>query len=150
LRRVQPGAHRLVSMHRPSILSAASALKRSGRAVTAVASLAMLLSLSSPVSAYFVCARGMAEAGPMCPMCHGDATPGPDPCCKLIVKSTIAASPSTVRVDDGRANDQFVSPVTVPAATPCGTEIMSRPFRSVDLERAGPSPTPSQTTALRL
>jgi len=150
LRRVLPGVHRLMIMRRPSILSAASALKRSGRAVTAVASLAMLLSLSSPVSAYFVCARGMAEAGPNCPMCHGDATPSPNSCCKLIVKSTLAASLSTVRMDDGRANDRLVSPVTVPAATPCGTEIMSRPFPFVDLERAGPSSIPSQTTALRL
>jgi hypothetical protein len=113
-------------------------------------SLAMLLGLSSPVSAYFVCARGMAEAGPACPMCHGDATLAPNSCCKLIVKSTLATSPSTVRINDARANDRFPSPVTVPAATPCGTETMSRPFRFVDFERVGPSPTASLTTALRL
>jgi len=137
-------------MHYPSILSAASVLRRSGRAAVAVTSLAMLLTLSSPVSAHFVCARGMAEAGPTCPMCHGDATTGPNSCCKLIVKSTSAATPSTVRIDDGRANDRFVSPVTVPAVTPCGTETVSRSIRFVDLERAGPSSTPPQTTALRL
>jgi len=139
-----------MSMHHPSILSAASVLKRSGRAAMVVTSLAMLLSLSSPVSAYFVCARGMAEAGPSCPMCHGHATSGPNSCCKLIVKSTVAANPSTVRIDDGRANDRLVSPVTVVAATPCGIETMSRPFRFVDLERAGPSSTSFQTTVLRL
>src|SRR2546427_9788024 len=95
-----------MSMHCPSILSAASVLKRSGRAAMAVTSLAMLLSLSPPVSADFVCARGMAEAGPTCPMCHGDATSGTNSCCKLVVKSTPAATPSTVRIDDGRANDR--------------------------------------------
>ncbi len=139
-----------MSMHYPSILSAASVLRRSSRATIVVTSLAMLLSLSSPVSAYFVCARGMAEAGPTCPMCHGDATSGTNSCCKLIVKSTLAATPTTVRIDDGRANDRSLSPVTVSAATPCGTETMSRPFRFVDIERAGPSSTPSKTTALRL
>jgi len=139
-----------MSMHYPSILSAASVLKRSGRVAVAATSLAMLLSLSSPVSAYFVCARGMAEAGPTCPMCHGDATSGPNSCCKLIVKSTLAATPSTVRIDDGRANDRLVSPITVPAATPRGTETVSQPFRIVDLERAGPGVTSLQTTALRL
>ena len=32
----------------------------------------------------------------------------------------------------------------------CGTETVSRSIRFVDLERAGPSSTPPQTTALRL
>ena len=140
-----------MSMDHLSILSAALAMKRSGRATMAVTSLAMLLSLSAPASAYFVCARGMEQAGPTCPMCHGDASAGASSCCKLIVKSTLAASPSTVRIEDGRANDRVVSPVTVPAVTPCGTETVSRPFRFVDLERAGPpSSTPFQTSALRL
>ena len=139
-----------MSMYHPSILSSALAMKRSGRATMAVTSLAMLLSLSAPASAYFVCARGMEQAGPTCPMCHGDASAGANSCCKLIVKSTLAASPSTVRIEDGRANDRVVSPVTVPAVTPCGTETVSRPFRFVDLERAGPGSTPPQTTALRL
>ncbi len=139
-----------MNMNHPSILSAASALKRSGRAAGALTALAVLLSLSSPVSAYFVCARGMAEAGPTCPMCHGHATSGPNSCCKLIVKSTLAASPSSARIDDGRANDRAVSPVMVPAASPCGTEAMPQPSRIVGPERAGPTSTPPQTTPLRL
>src|SRR5919198_3081975 len=59
---------------------------------------AMLVSLPGRATGHFVCTRGMAEAGPTCPLCHGDATatePGPgvrNSCCKFVVGSSVMDS----------------------------------------------------------
>src|SRR6266571_7852208 len=51
---------------------------------------AMLVSLPGGTTGHFVCTRGMAQAGPACPLCHGHKS-GAEPvggignaCCKFV------------------------------------------------------------------
>src|SRR5213593_2830860 len=66
---------------------------------------AMLVSLPGGAPGHFVCTLGMAEAGPACPLCHGDASseqPGGEignGCCKFVggqsaMDSRLAAAPA--------------------------------------------------------
>src|SRR5437867_9486288 len=66
---------------------------------------AMLVSLPGGAAGHFVCTLGMAEAGPACPLCHGQASaeqPGGgigNGCCKFVggesaMDSRLAAAPA--------------------------------------------------------
>jgi hypothetical protein len=69
------------------------------RALSAVLVLGMVVSIPASAGVRMVCTRGMAEAGPACPLCHGSEASGPPGCCRVDVSDgqptvLIVASPS--------------------------------------------------------
>lgn len=45
---------------------------------------AALTTVPAVSTGHIVCVRGMAQAGPSCPLCHGERAPTGPPCCKWI------------------------------------------------------------------
>lgn len=67
---------------------------------------AVFLSLPPGATGHFVCMLGMVEAGPDCPLCHGDTgakQPGPavgNSCCKFVAgQSAMESSLSPAKID---------------------------------------------------
>ena len=133
-----------------SIRSAVLALKRSTRAGTHLALLGIVLSAASPAPGRFVCNRGMAEAGPDCPSCHGHAPLTRSSCCTWIEKFAPQASPSSLRLTHEGGVEGLGTQVAFLAMLPSGLAAEAVAFGAAPLDRASPPRNPSGTTFLRL
>ncbi len=114
----------------------------------------MLLALFSPLAATanarFVCTKGMAQAGPSCPRCHGHgARPsGPasrTPCCRVVIDPAPVATTSMIQ-------SSGASPAPLPVLAPAGMSfgMSTTAVATVDVPpRPGPHFQASSTT-LRL
>ena len=83
--------HRNQGSNRTSSSMGGSTVMRFMRATMSWTLLAaMLLPLSAGSVGHFVCTRGMTQAGPVCPLCHGHVSAEPsgpklgDGCCKYV------------------------------------------------------------------
>jgi len=131
------GEHRKYAMFR--------LLRRSGfRATVAQSLLAAVLVLPFSSVGHFVCTKGMVEAGPACPMCHGAPSGVANACCKWVEDRTA----SSTQVTQVRGAEPPAAVVGVWSATSA--------FLAVDHTLSDPpSPTASppsspRTTQLRL
>lgn len=93
---------------------------------------AALLVLPSLSQGRFICTKGMAEAGPACPRCHGTATAVANPCCKWVVRADSPQQANMTRGAEPSAPPSAVLPALAgPAALRCSMDV----------------PTPSPTTS---
>ena len=97
-----------------------------------------------------MCNRGMAEAGPDCPSCHGHAPLSRSSCCTWIEKFAPQASPASLRLTHEGGVDGFGSPVAIMAMLPSSLVAEAAAFPAAPLDRASPPRNPSGTTFLRL
>ena len=133
----------------PSILAMAFGLKPVGRAAIAIVLLGSLLVPMAFSAGTLVCTRGMAQAGPACPLCHGHSSATPNPCCKWIEMNAAAANSSVDRLTDGRGNDRLASPVMILATLPNGVDAVGS-LGVVVPGGASPPGSSSRTSILRL
>lgn len=104
-----------------------------------LALLGNLAALDASAKVGFICTKGMVEAGPACPLCHGTSDQGPSSCCTWVVKDSQLSAAAQISRLASKASDERTGIGCVPASPSHGALLSDRSDPTkVGLNRASP------------